>query len=327
MESLPVFADTPSAKAPLRFATIYWSNGIKPAHWWAKGGRASMEFGPSAAPLASCAQDIVFVKGLYNEQAFKNPSPHQGRNANLLSGAWVSTDPSDIRVGVSMDQAIAKEIGSRTAVPSIALGIEPNELRLEDGLSMIYASNISWETATRPSTKEIYPARVFDALVDDGRGRKLDRSILDALLEETNDLKPKISTGDRKKLDEYLESVRSIEKRIDTAGRQERIEGWRPTLAKPNMPRPADEIPQNPPDHMRLMLDSRSRRYCQKASRSLEMRKRSPMRPVKLRIAPSYVDKACMILGSEMAVAGLLVDSDRRAAWTLNMVSSCSLAD
>ena len=114
-----------------------------------------MEFGPSAAPLASCAQDIVFVKGLYNEQAFKNPSPHQGRNANLLSGAWVSTDPSDIRVGVSMDQAIAKEIGSRTAVPSIALGIEPNELRLEDGLSMIYTSNISWETATRPSTKEI----------------------------------------------------------------------------------------------------------------------------------------------------------------------------
>jgi hypothetical protein len=256
MESLPLFADTPAAaKAPLRFATIYWSNGIKPAHWWAKGSGASMEFGQSAAPLAQYAQDVVFVKGLYNEQAFKNTSPHQGRNANLLSGAWVSTDPSDIRVGVSMDQMLAKEIGSRTAVPSIALGIEPNELRLEDGLSMIYASNISWETATRPSTKEIYPARVFDALVDDGRGRKLDRSILDAVLQETNDLKPKISTGDRKKLDEYLESVRSIEKRIDTAGKQERIEGWRPTLEKPNMPRPANEIPQNVPDHMKLMLD------------------------------------------------------------------------
>jgi Protein of unknown function (DUF1552) len=255
MESLPVFADTPAAKAPLRFATLYWSNGIKPAHWWAKGSGASMEFGPSAGPLTSYAQDVVFVKGLFNEQAFKNTSPHQGRNANLLSGAWVSTDPSDIRVGVSMDQMVAKEIGSRTAVPSIALGIEPNELRLEDGLSMIYASNISWETPTRPSTKEIYPARVFDTLVDDGRGRKLDRSILDAVLEETNDLKPKISTGDRKKLDEYLESVRSIEKRIDTAGKQERIEGWRPTLEKPNMPRPANEIPQNVPDHMKLMLD------------------------------------------------------------------------
>ena len=110
------------------------------------------------------AQDIVFIKGLFNEQAFKNPSPHQGRNANLLSGAWVSSDPSDIRVGTSMDQVLAREIGARTAVPSMALGIEPNELRLEDGLSMIYASNISWETPTRPATKEIYPARVFDPL-------------------------------------------------------------------------------------------------------------------------------------------------------------------
>ena len=168
---------------------------------------------------AATPQDIVFIKGLFNEQAFKNPSPHQGRNANLLSGAWVSSDPSDIRVGTSMDQVLAKAIGNRTAVPSMALGIEPNELRLEDGLSMIYASNISWETPTRPATKEIYPARVFDSLVDDGKGRKLDRSILDAVLEETHDLQPKISSGDRKKLDEYLESVR-VDREAHRYGRQ-----------------------------------------------------------------------------------------------------------
>src|SRR5207237_6019621 len=84
---------------------------------------------------------------------------------------------------------------------------------------------------------------------------KLDRSILDAVLQDTHDLQPKISTGDRKKLDEYLESVRDIEKRIDRAAKEERLEGWRPTLSKPNMPRPADEIPQNVPDHMKLMMD------------------------------------------------------------------------
>ena len=92
-------------------------------------------------------------------------------------------------------------------------------------------------------------------MVGDGKGRKLDRSILDAVLEDTHSLQPKISGTDRKKLDEYLESVRDIEKRIDRAGKEERLEGWRPTLAKPNMPRPADEIPQNVPDHMKLMLD------------------------------------------------------------------------
>ena len=263
MESLPLFgaqetsaaAAAVSNKPPLRFATIYFSNGIKPIHWFAKGNGASMEFGPSAQPLTPYAQDIVFVKGLFNQQAFSNPSPHQGRNANLLSGAWVSSDPSDIRVGTSMDQVLARQIGGQTAVPAMALGIEPNELRLEDGLSMIYASNISWASPTKPATKEIYPARAFDQLVGDGKGRKLDRSILDAVMQETHDLQPKISTGDRKKLDEYLESVRDIEKRIDSANKQERIEGWRPTLEQPNMPRPANEIPQNVPDHMKLMLD------------------------------------------------------------------------
>jgi hypothetical protein len=175
--------------------------------------------------------------------------------ANMLSGGIVSMDPNDIRVATTMDQVLAKEIGKQTPVPSLALGIEPNELRLEDGVSMIYGSCISWATPTKPATKEIYPSRTFDQLVGDGKGRQLDRSILDAVLDETHTLEPKISRGDRAKLDEYLESVRDIEKRIDRASKEERIEGWRPSIDKPNMPRPANEIPQNIPDHMKLMLD------------------------------------------------------------------------
>src|SRR5215813_1773575 len=214
-----------------------------------------MELGPSAAPLSAIREDIVFIKGLYNHQAYVNPSPHMGRMANMLSGAPVSPDPAVIKVGTTFDQVLAREIGGKTQVPSLALGIEPNELRLEDGLSMIYGSNISWATPTRPATKEIYPARTFDQLVGDGKGRRLDKSVLDAVMEDAHGLQPKMSSGDRKKLDEYLESVRDIENRIDRAAKEERLEGWRPTLTKPNMPRPSDEIPQNPPDHMKLMMD------------------------------------------------------------------------
>jgi hypothetical protein len=253
MESLARAAATD--KPPLRFACVYFSNGIDPKKWSAKGEGAAMEFGESGAPLAAIREDIVFLKGLYNHQAFTNPSPHMGRMANMLSGARVSADPSDIRVGTTMDQVLAKQLGGQTAIPSLALGVEPNELRLEDGLSMIYGSNISWVSPTKPATKEIYPARVFDQLVDDGKGRALDKSILDAVLDDTHSLQPRISGSDRKKLDEYLESIRDIEKRIDRAGKEERLEGWRPTLAKPNMPRPSDEIPQDPPDHMKLMMD------------------------------------------------------------------------
>jgi hypothetical protein len=254
MESLPLFG-APANKPPVRFATLYFSNGVEPIHWWAKGSGASMEVGPGLTPILPVREDVTFIRGLFNHNAFVSTSPHLGRAPNLLSGAPVSLDPNDIRVGTSFDQVLAKQIGGQTAVPSMVLGIEPNELRLEDGVSMIYGSCISWATPTRPATKEIYPARAFDLLVGDGSGRKLDRTILDAVLQETHDLQPRISRNDRHKLDEYLTSIRDIETRIDRASKEERIEGWRPTLAKPNMPRPANELPQNVPDHMKLMLD------------------------------------------------------------------------
>jgi hypothetical protein len=262
MESLPLLGaetDPPSKKTankpPIRFATLYFSNGVEPIHWWAKGRGSSMEIGPGLTPMMPYREDFTFLRGLYNQQAVASTSPHLGRMPNLLSGATVSLDPNDIRVGTTFDQVLAKQIGGRTAVPSLVLGIEPNELRLEDGVSMIYGSCISWATPTRPATKEIYPARAFDLLVGDGSERKLDRSILDEVLQDTHDLQPKISRSDRRKLDEYLSSIRDIETRIDRAGKEERLEGWRPTLAKPDMPRPKNELPQNVPDHMKLMLD------------------------------------------------------------------------
>src|SRR4051812_27142645 len=119
LESLPLLgAETPAAASsgpPLRFAYLYFSNGVKPANWWAKGKGSAMEFGPSALPLKAVAEDIVFVRGLYHQHAFTSTSPHLGR-MNVLSGETVSLDPNVIKVGTSMDQVIAKEIGSRTAL-------------------------------------------------------------------------------------------------------------------------------------------------------------------------------------------------------------------
>ena len=253
MESLS--AATPANKAPVRFACVYFSNGVEPIHWWAKGQGAQMEFGEAVKPMLPYREDINFLRGLFNQQAFVSTSPHLGRMPNMLSAAKVSLDPADIRVGTSFDQVLSQRIGSQTAVPSLALGIEPNELRLEDGLSMIYGSCLSWASPTKPATKEIYPARTFDQLVGDGSGRVLDKTILDSVLEDSHSLQPKVSRNDRVKLDEYLESIRDIEKRIERAGKEERLEGWKPTLSKPNMARPSEKLPQNVPDHMKLMLD------------------------------------------------------------------------
>ena len=259
--SLPLRADSGkrtndgNVQPPVRFACLYFSNGVEPVHWWAKRRGAGMELGPGLQPLAAYSDELVVIDGLFNAQAVANPSAHLGRMPNLLSGAWVSLDQNDIRVGKTMDQVLAQRIGARTALPSLVLGIEPTELRLEDGLSMIYGSCISWVSATKPATKEIYPARAFDLIAGDGRKRQLDRSILDQVLGDANVLRKQVSRNDRLKLDEYLESIRSIEQRIDRASHDERLEGWQPQLAQPDMPRPNDALPQDVPEHMRLMLD------------------------------------------------------------------------
>ena len=263
LDSLPVRSEESGkldraadlSKPPVRFACLYFSNGVEPEHWWARGHGSSMQLGPGLKPLGPHREDIVFLRGLFNEQSVRNSSAHLGRMPNLLSGAWVSLDQNDIRVGRTMDQVLAQQIGHRTAVPSLALGIEPTELRLEDGLSMIYGSCISWASATRPATKEIYPARAFDLLVGDGKGRQLDRSVLDQVLADAQNLKVQLAGRDKQKLDEYLESIRDIENRIERASREERLEGWKPTLARPNIVRPDNDLPQNVPEHMRLVLD------------------------------------------------------------------------
>jgi hypothetical protein len=243
-------ANTP----PLRLGIVFFSNGVEPAHWWTKGTGADMQLGPGMLPMMPHREDMVVVQGLFNKSAFSSTSPHLGR-MNVLSGETVSLDPNVIRVGTSFDQILAQQIGGRTAIPSLVLGIEPNELRLEDGLSMIYGSSLSWVSPTKPATKEIYPARAFARLVGDGSGRSLDRSILDEVRQDSQSLRPKISKSDNLKLTEYLESIRDIERRIERAGKNELLEGFRPTLTQPDMPRPKDGMPQIIPDHMKLMLD------------------------------------------------------------------------
>ena len=68
-------------------------------------------------------------------------------------------------------------------------------------------------------------------------------------------MRRQISTADQRKLDEYLDSVRDVEQRIENAGKKGELQGWRPTLEKPNSARPPEGIPQNIADHMRLMSD------------------------------------------------------------------------
>jgi len=100
----------------------------------------------------------------------------------------------------------------------------------------------------------LYPALAFDQLFKDSAS-KGDKSVLDAVRADAKDVRRGISARDQQKLDEYLDSVREVEQRIENAGKRGELQGWRPTLAKPNIPRPAEGIPQDIGEHMKLMCD------------------------------------------------------------------------
>lgn len=257
LESIPVWGDEPadargSSEAPIRLAVLFAGNGFHGKEWWAKGSGKNMELGGVLAPLADFREKMLFIKGLYNEQATKG-NIHSSQTGNLLSGAPLASG-GEIRSGTSVDQLLAATYGRSTKVPSLVLGCEKSNPSVHKNYSMLYSSHISWSSPTTPTPLELYPALAFDRLFKD-EVRKGDESVLDAVLEEANDVRRRVSTTDRLKLDEYLESVRDVERRIEGAGKRGELQGRRPALEKPAAPRPPEGIPQDIAEHMRLMCD------------------------------------------------------------------------
>ena len=115
-------------------------------------------------PMMPHREDMVFIQGLFNQTALRLDQPAPRAHERAVGRAGQPRPERDPRRHVDGPGASPSQIGGRTAIPSLVLGIEPNELRLEDGLSMIYGSSLSWVSPTKPATKEIYPvARVRSA--------------------------------------------------------------------------------------------------------------------------------------------------------------------
>ena len=258
LESLRVWGDESaqavkaSSEAPVRLVVLFSGNGFQSDEWWARGAGKEMELGKVLHSLTDFRERLTFIRGLFNAEALKG-NIHSSMTGNLLSGAPLAAG-GEIRSGTSFDQVIAQRHGHSTKVSSLVLGCERSNPGIHKNYSMLYSSHISWSTPTTPTSLELYPALAFDRLFTDGV--KLgNQSVLDAVLGEANRVRGKISTADKRRLDEYLTSVREVEQRLAQAGKRGELQGWRPALDKPNVQRPADGIPQNLADHMRLMCD------------------------------------------------------------------------
>ncbi len=252
MEALAGSGSKGASGAPLRLGVLFAGNGFHGREWWAEGEGESMKLGRVLEPLAPHRAKLNLVRGLFNAEALKG-NIHSSMTGNLLSGAPLSPG-GEIRSGTSFDQVVAQHQGRATKLPSLVLGCERANPSVHKNYSMIYSSHISWSSPTAPTPLEVFPALAFDRLFKEGAGRG-EGSVLDSVLDEAKRLKGKVSGADGGKLEEYFQSVREVERRIEGAGRRGELQGWRPTMAGPDMGRPAEGVPQDIGEHMRLMAD------------------------------------------------------------------------
>ena len=168
------------------------------------------------------------------------------------------TQGSDLYVGTSMDQLVARQIAGDTAIPSMQLCIE--NLDQAGGCyynyACAYTDTISWASPSEPLPMIRNPRVAFELLFGAGNDntdrmsrRRANSSILDWIVGEAKGLKRELGAGDRERIDKYLEDIRELERRIQA------VEARNSSGEPRAIPEAPIGVPDSFSEHMKLMFD------------------------------------------------------------------------
>lgn len=275
--ALPAFASLSTAKAfasaapklattasgaPLRTAFVFFPNGAIPTSWWPSAEGVDYPISETLRPLEPSRKLIQVMGGLDHLNAIGGPDgagDHARGSGVFLTGVRLKKSATDIHAGISIDQAMAREIGHLTRFPSLELTCDSvrKSSACDSAYSCAYQYNISWSSPTTPMTPETNPRLVFERLFGAGapgeraanrKRRQLEqRSILDFIMDDAHRMERRLDAHDRDKLDQYLTGVRSIEERIQKAERFGPVKD-------PGMDTPPG-IPQDHGEYIQIMFD------------------------------------------------------------------------
>lgn len=263
MAAGPESLATTATGMPLRTAFLYKPNGVNVNKWALKGTGKDYGFNETHKPYAHLKDDFHIVSHLEHKNGTSGGDgggDHARANASFLTGVRPrKTAGADIKLGVSVDQVIANQIGHLSRFSSLELscdGVRKSGV-CDSGYSCAYQFNLSWRSDTTPMTPESNPRHVFERLFGAGskeeRGKSFalrnnqERSILDFVMEDAKQLNKSLGRNDQLKLDEYMTGVREIERRIEKAEKFGLPES--PEIETP------DGVPASYEEHVRLMMD------------------------------------------------------------------------
>jgi hypothetical protein len=232
-----------ASAAPQRFAFIYTPNGYNQASFLPKTKGTQWELTPTLTPLSKVKEDITLLTGLDRQFVGGTGVHAQCGSCWLTSSAPQETLDGGFPTNTTLDQIIARRIGSDSLLPSLELSTND----FTDNKETRYYESISWYAPGYAANVEKNPRTVFQRLFGKPDADAT-RSVLDVVLADAKALNARLGRDDQEKLGEYLESVRATEKRIEKA------EKIAKQMRKPALAEPAG-IPESRGDYLRLQAE------------------------------------------------------------------------
>lgn len=205
------YASAPGESEPIESRFILWfnGNGIVENYWIPRQYGDQFEITPCLEPLARFQNDIHVLSGVDNAAA-RSSGPGNGHHKSMSGLVSCEAFSGRGAGGISIDQAIAQQIGNDSRFRSLQIGV------CQESFGESIQRNMSWAGRDRPLPPEMIPRRLFDRLFGTKEEYWIERkkSILDAVSDETLSLRSNLGYNDRQRLDEYLNSVRSLERSV-----------------------------------------------------------------------------------------------------------------
>lgn len=258
-------ASTTATQNPTRMAYLFVPNGVHVPDWTPEQDGFGYDLPYILEPLQRVKNKVNVLTGLTHDKGRANgdgPGDHARSASVFLTGSQPrKTNGENIRVGISVDQVAAQQIGHKTRFASLELGTErgQNAGNCDSGYSCAYSSNISWSSPSTPVGKEVNPRLVFERLFANKSSAEVDRSqqmreelklsILDFVQEDAKQLQNRLGRNDQRKLDEYMTGIRQIEQRLT------RIESDPDQIKVIQNTQMPERVPDDYQEHIRLMCD------------------------------------------------------------------------
>jgi hypothetical protein len=258
LPALTAQAQTAANVTP-RLGFIYVPHGAIMKDYTPDTTGTDFEFKTILKPLEGYRDRLNIISGL-GHQAADTTAVHSLSPCTWLSGVRPkATLGSDAYAGITADQFAAQVIGQDTPLPSLELATEDHSGLIgacDRDYGCIYMNTLSWRSPTTPNPMEINPRKVFERLFGQGgtieqrlARQQEDRSILDAVVQQTQRFNNTLGQGDQQKVSDYLDNIREIERRLQQAESQIARNA---DLVIPEAPA---GIPFVYEEHLRMMFD------------------------------------------------------------------------